>query len=377
MCNCGVSDKNPERTLLVEDIVEEDNQNTIIINQNSLNIEKNNELQLVPKYSINTTDIHNPFVTEDINYIKEKFFPDNIQITENTNKIYNLFNDPRKNKRIWTKEEDEFLLDYLKKNQNSRNWKKISEILKTKTPQQCTYRYNKLIEQMTKRKWTRGEDIKLIELIEVYNKNWEIIAREFPHRSLKEIEERFTKKLDPNIKKSRFSEEEDELLIKLYEKYEKNWVEISKYFKSRSVPVLKKRLFSFLRSRITKVNSNPNNSCVNTLETSINKNSNSLSNISVSISGNADQGCLNNLSLISNNSYNNINELSNLKNIEENKNPNFVENKNKNIHNNLTLNMMEQQPQNFNSDPFYILDDSFGIKHYESECIFKSIKVLI
>jgi len=370
MCNCNVAEKDEENISFLNDNLEENCLNNKINNVNSQIIDKNNDLQPKSKNAINVTDIHNTLINEDITLYSEKYIPDNIQISENTNKLYNLLNDPSKNKRIWTKEEDEFLLDYLKKNNNSRNWKKISEILKTKTPQQCTYRYNKLIEQMTKRKWTRGEDIKLIELIEVYNKNWELIAKEFPHRSLKEIEERFTKKLDPCMKKSRFSEDEDDLLIKLYEKYGNQWSEISKQFKNRTVPVLKNRLFSFLRNRVTKDYPNLNNSSVNSMETSSNNNNKSLSNKSLSISGNADQWNMNNRSMTFNNSHINKNESYEFKAIEENKTPKNLGNKH--IQDNFNLNPIERHPQIIPSEPIYMFEDSFSHKPNESEYLFKS-----
>jgi len=370
MCNCNVAEKDEENISFLNDNLEENCLNNKINNVNSQIIDKNNDLQPKSKNAINVTDIHNTLINEDITLYSEKYIPDNIQISENTNKLYNLFNDPSKNKRIWTKEEDEFLLDYLKKNNNSRNWKKISEIIKTKTPQQCTYRYNKLIEQMTKRKWTRGEDIKLIELIEVYNKNWELIAKEFPHRSLKEIEERFTKKLDPCMKKSRFSEDEDDLLIKLYEKYGNQWSEISKQFKNRTVPVLKNRLFSFLRNRVTKDYPNLNNSSVNSMETSSNNNNKSLSNKSLSISGNADQWNMNNRSMTFNNSHINKNESYEFKAIEENKTPKNLGNKH--IQDNFNLNPIERHPQIIPSEPIYMFEDSFSHKPNESEYLFKS-----
>jgi hypothetical protein len=375
ICNCGITGKKEENISYLYNNLEENGLNDKIINVNCHNIDKNNDLQPKSKNEIYLTDINDAVINEDITHYNEKYLTDNIQISENTNKLYDLFNDPSKNKRIWTKEEDEFLLDYLKKNNNSRNWKKISEILKTKTPQQCTYRYNKLVEQMTKRKWTRGEDIKLIELIEVFNKNWELIAKELPHRSLKEIEERFTKKLDPSIKKSRFSADEDELLIKLYEKYGNQWFEISKHFKNRSVPVLKNRLFSFLRNRLTKDNPNLNNSSVNTIETCSNNNNNSLSNKSQSMSGKADQGNMNNLSLTFNNSFTNKNESSELKENEENKTPKNIEKKY--IQDNFPLNLNEHQTQNITSNQFYFFEDSFTNKNNESECFFKSISFLI
>jgi hypothetical protein len=238
--------------------------------------------------TINNLFLHkDPFISEGGGNDKNTNYIHNVQISEATHEIYNQFNDPSTNKRIWTKEEDQILLNFMKQTNNSRNWKKISETLKTKTPQQCTYRYNKLVEEMTKRKWTRTEDIKLIELIEVHGNNWELIASMYEGRTAKDVEDRFVKKLDPNLKKSRFTDEEDEKLIKLHEKYGNQWFEISKNFKNRTVLMIKNRFYSFLRRKLIKDNLQLYNSSNNASETLSNNNF-SIGNEALSYSGNGD-----------------------------------------------------------------------------------------
>jgi len=151
-----------------------------------------------------------------------------------------------KEKKFWTKTEDDLLLEYINKTQN-KNWHLISEYIKTKSAQQCAYRYNKLLSDLNKKKWNRKDDIKLIELVETYGQNWEIVSREFGDRSERDVEMRFKDKLDPNVKNTKFSEEEDREIMRLYEEYGNDWLQISRFFKNRHAKMIKKRFQTVLK----------------------------------------------------------------------------------------------------------------------------------
>jgi hypothetical protein len=101
---------------------------------------------------------------------------------------------------------------------------------------------------MNKKKWNRKDDIKLIELVEIYSQDWGMIARIFGDRNERDIENRYKDKLDPNVKNTKFTEEEDKLIVKLYEEFGHDWYAISKHFKSRNARMIKKRFQTVLRS---------------------------------------------------------------------------------------------------------------------------------
>jgi len=61
------------------------------------------------------------------------------------------------------------------------------------------------------------------------------------------------KKLDPNVKNSKFTEEEDTLIIKLHEEYGSKWFEISRQFKNRNAKMIKKRFQSYLKYKCPKL----------------------------------------------------------------------------------------------------------------------------
>jgi len=151
-----------------------------------------------------------------------------------------------KDKKFWTTPEDDLLLNFIDK-KKTKNWKLVSEHITTKSPQQCAYRYSKLMSDMNKKKWNRKDDIKLIELVETYGQNWEVISSKLIDRSERDVEVRYKEKLDPNVKNSKFTEEEDSLILRLYEEFGNKWFEISRFFKNRTAKMLKKRFHSHIK----------------------------------------------------------------------------------------------------------------------------------
>jgi len=105
---------------------------------------------------------------------------------------------------------------------------------------------------MNKKKWTRKEDIKLIELVETHGKNWEFIAEQFGDRNGRDVEMRYKDKLNPNIRNTKFSDEEDGLIIKLFQIHGHDWYEISRHFDDRSMKMLKKRFQTCLKFKCGK-----------------------------------------------------------------------------------------------------------------------------
>jgi len=129
----------------------------------------------------------------------------------------------------------------------NKNWRLISEYIKSKSPQQCAYRYSKLLSDMNKKKWNRKDDIKLIELVESFGQNWDVIAKEFGDRNERDVETRFKEKLDPNVKNTKFSDQEDCIIIRLYEEFGNDWFQIAQHFKNRNAKMIKKRFQTYLK----------------------------------------------------------------------------------------------------------------------------------
>jgi hypothetical protein len=215
-------------------------------NENILNKEIKEEITSSVKSTNNYEEIIDKFLAN--KDIPTKIFPEN----ENRPNFIDVYNQLHLSKsREWTAHEDNTLLEYVAK-YNSRNWKRISEIIKTKTPQQCTYRYQKLIKEKDTQKWSRKEDIKLYELIETYGEDFETIVKYFEGRTAKQLEERYRKKLDPKSRNTTFTKQEDILLYNLHKKLGNKWVNISKHFADKKPDIIKQRYFNFIKKNFCK-----------------------------------------------------------------------------------------------------------------------------
>lgn len=102
--------------------------------------------------------------------------------------------------REWTQEEERLL---IKLNESfPHNWRQISRLIKTKTPIQCSYKYEKISSDSKNTKFTRREDIILIELVSKYGKNWDTISQLMNNKYSKvSLKRRYFEKLLPGLTK--------------------------------------------------------------------------------------------------------------------------------------------------------------------------------
>jgi hypothetical protein len=162
-----------------------------------------------------------------------------------------------KNQKIWTKEEDERLI-YLVEQFQEKGWKSISKNFKNKNSLQCFSRYKRIKPGIIKGSWTREEDQMIFDLIEIYGKCWSKISKILGTRNGKQIRDRYINVLDPHINKSKFSAEEDNLLIFLFNKYGSRWSIISKFFPKRTPDMIKNRFHSSIKKRIENMSNGAN-----------------------------------------------------------------------------------------------------------------------
>ena len=121
------------------------------------------------------------------------------------------------NKTSWNAKEDHLLL--TKVSEIGKKWKVISTFLPDKLPYQCYYRYNNIKPGINKGIWSAEEDRKLIQLYNIYGNKWFKISKEMKHRTGKQIRERFLNNYKKDIKKGKFTDEEDKMLFKLHDIY--------------------------------------------------------------------------------------------------------------------------------------------------------------
>ena len=157
----------------------------------------------------------------------------------------------------WTKAEDELLIKIMSQKERP-NYSKMVDSFSGKTGQQIAERWDKVLNpNLVKGSWTRHEDEVIIQYVkENGTRNWRNLCSLLPGRIGKQCRERWRNHLDPAINHSPWTEEEDELLIKLHREYGNKWVKISSMMKDRSDNAIKNRWNSTLKKKEFENNEN-------------------------------------------------------------------------------------------------------------------------
>lgn len=156
---------------------------------------------------------------------------------------------PRVNKGPWTNDEDVQLVK-LAKEYKERNWCGIAEQLQTnRTPVACLARYHgKLNRNFTRKDWTKEEDKLLREAVAVYGESsWQLVAEYVGERTGQQCLFRWTKSIDPRLKKGRWSAKEDKKLSEAVSRYGiGRWAKISSAVPGRTDSQCRERYMNVL-----------------------------------------------------------------------------------------------------------------------------------
>ena len=153
----------------------------------------------------------------------------------------------RKSIKIWTDEEDKKLIEIAMIN-NEKSWKNISSYFKNKTGVQCRSRYKRIKPGIKRGRWTIDEDNYLLELIKIYNNNWSSLAKIIKNRTAQQIRNRYINILNPNINKTKLTEDDDVIIFNLYLKFGSSWKDIQKKaFKNSTPDAIKNRFYSYIK----------------------------------------------------------------------------------------------------------------------------------
>ena len=143
-----------------------------------------------------------------------------------------------KKKRIkWTEDEDKLLLS-LVENGYAGKWRFISNFFPNKTNFDCYIRFGKINPNLKKGKWSNEEDDLIKQLVSEHGYDWAKISFIIKNRSSKQIRSRFIYYLENSLIKSRFTTEEDELVRKLFPILKNNWAKYINYLPNRSAKII-------------------------------------------------------------------------------------------------------------------------------------------
>ena len=147
----------------------------------------------------------------------------------------------------WTKKEDEILLEEAKKN-NYRKWKEVANLIPGKSAIQCASRYHQIRPGINKGQWTNEEDKQLLKFHQIYGNSWSKIAKKMKNRTGKQIRERFLNNFEKSVKKGKFMEQEDKLIIKWHKVFGNSWSKIAEKIEGRTGEMVKNRFYSTLKN---------------------------------------------------------------------------------------------------------------------------------
>ncbi|CAK63441.1 unnamed protein product (macronuclear) [Paramecium tetraurelia] len=150
---------------------------------------------------------------------------------------------------VWTAEEVEKLNEQYDCQQG--NWKSISKYLNGPNPLECMMKWQSLHPENTLQRqlWSQEEDEQLKELVQKYGKKWSKICTVMNWRTGKQVRERYLNQLQGHINNEKWTDEEDKIILRLYKKFGTKWSYISTFLNGRPENMVKNRFYANLKRK--------------------------------------------------------------------------------------------------------------------------------
>ncbi|NXG58956.1 SNPC4 protein, partial [Hemiprocne comata] len=177
--------------------------------------------------------------------------------SEELRRFWQNWEHPSINKKEWTEEEIE-RLKKIAAQHGYLDWQTIAQELGTnRTPFQCLQEYQVYNKDLKRKEWTKDEDQMLLELVQEMRVGSHIpykkIAYYMEGRDSAQLIYRWTKSVDPSLKKGPWTPEEDAMLLAAVRKYrERNWYKIRTEVPGRSDAQCRDRYLNALHCDLKK-----------------------------------------------------------------------------------------------------------------------------
>lgn len=128
--------------------------------------------------------------------------------------------------------------------EHGNKWQAVAEAIPGRCGQQCAQRWrHKLKPGICKEKWTAAEDAKLKRLVAEHGNKWADVARCMDGRTDQQCMGRWRRHLDPEIKRTEWSTQEDRRLMELHREHENDWSSIAREISNRTPQQCRARFF--------------------------------------------------------------------------------------------------------------------------------------
>ncbi|DBB07177.1 TPA: hypothetical protein ACH3X1_011744 [Trebouxia sp. C0004] len=142
----------------------------------------------------------------------------------------------------WTEREDELLAEWQGRYGN--RWCMVAKKISGRTGQQCAQRWrHKVNPNIKKEKWSPAEDERLLVLYEEHGGSWAQISRHLEGRTDQQCMGRWKRHLDPTITREAWTDEEDSMLHDQFLIHGSQWSSIARSLPGRTAQQCRARWF--------------------------------------------------------------------------------------------------------------------------------------